>query len=77
MIEYGHLQEPNCIFGGWIQENFTARQVLDNLVSHAEDGSVVPWIATGWEVSEDGRAWTLQLREDVTFTDGTALDAAE
>ncbi|MDN5731924.1 MAG: hypothetical protein L0H42_12255, partial [Yaniella sp.] len=27
-LEYGHLQEPNCIFGGWIQENFTARQVL-------------------------------------------------
>ncbi|HRO30344.1 ABC transporter substrate-binding protein [Citricoccus sp.] len=75
VIEYGHLQEPNCIFGGWIQENFTARQVLDNLVSHTEDGSVVPWIATGWEVSEDGRAWTLRLREDVTFTDGTALDA--
>lgn len=76
VIEYGHLQEPNCIFGGWIQENFTARQVLDNLVSATEDGSVVPWIATGWEVSEDGTVWTLQLREDVHFTDGTPLDAA-
>jgi peptide/nickel transport system substrate-binding protein len=75
VIEYGHLQEPNCIFGGWIQENFTARQVLDNLVSHTEDGSVVPWIATDWGVSGDGRAWTLSLREDVSFTDGTPLDA--
>lgn len=76
VIEYGHLQEPNCIFGGWIQENFTARQVLDNLVSATEDGSVVPWIATGWEVSEDRTVWTLDLRDDVTFTDGTDLDAA-
>ena len=75
VIEYGHLQEPNCIYGGWIQENFTARQVLDNLVSHTEDGSVVPWIATDWDVSDDGLAWTLALRQDVTFTDGTALDA--
>jgi peptide/nickel transport system substrate-binding protein len=75
VIEYGHLQEPNCIFGGWIQENFTARQVLDNLVSHTEDGTVVPWIATDWEVSEDQKVWSLTLREDVRFTDGTPLDA--
>lgn len=75
VIEYGHLQEPNCIYGGWIQENFTARQVLDNLVSATEDGSVVPWIATGWEVSADQKVWTLELREDVHFTDGTPLDA--
>jgi peptide/nickel transport system substrate-binding protein len=76
IIEYGHLQEPNCIFGGWIQENFTARQVLDNLVAATEDGTVVPWIATGWEVSEDRKVWTLSLRDDVHFTDGTPLDAA-
>lgn len=75
VLEYGHLQEPNCIFGGWIQENFTARQVLDNLVSATEDGSVVPWIATEWSVSEDRTVWTLNLRDDVHFTDGTRLDA--
>lgn len=74
-LEYGHLQEPNCIFGGWIQENFTARQVLDNLVSQTEDGDIVPWIATDWEVSDDGLVWTLTLRDDVEFTDGTELDA--
>lgn len=74
-LEYGHLQEPNCIFGGWIQENFTARQVLDNLVSQTDDGDIVPWIATDWEVSDDGLVWTLTLRDDVEFTDGTELDA--
>ena len=74
-LEYGHLQEPNCIFGGWIQENFTARQVLDNLVSQTDDGDIVPWIATDWDVSDDGLVWTLTLRDDVEFTDGTELDA--
>lgn len=74
-LEYGHLQEPNCIFGGWIQENFTARQVLDNLVSQTDDGDIVPWIATDWEVSDDGLVWTLTLRDDVEFTDDTELDA--
>lgn len=76
VLEYGHLQEPNCIFGGWIQENFTARQVLDNLVSATPDGTVVPWIATDWEVSADQKVWTLTLRDDVHFTDGTPLDAS-
>jgi len=75
VLEYGHLQEPNCIYGGWIQENFTARQVLDSLVSQTEDGEIVPWIATDWEVSDDGLVWTLTLRDDVQFTDGTPLDA--
>lgn len=75
ILEYGHLQEPNCIYGGWIQENFTARQVLDNLVSQTEDGQIVEWIATDWEVSDDGLVWTLTLRDDVEFTDGTPLDA--
>lgn len=75
VIEYGHLQEPNCVYGGWIQENFTARQVLDSLVSQTESGEIVPWLATDWQVSEDQLVWTLKLREDVTFTDGTPLDA--
>lgn len=75
IIDYGHLQEPNCIYGGWIQEAFTARQVLDSLVSLTHDGEVVPWIATDWTVSDDQQTWTLELRDDVTFTDGTPLDA--
>lgn len=75
IIEYGHLQEPKCVYGGWIQENFTARQILDSLVSQDEDGEIVPWLATDWEVSEDQLVWTLDLREDVSFTDGTPVDA--
>lgn len=75
IIEYGHLQEPKCVYGGWIQENFTARQILDSLVSQDDDGEIVPWLATDWEVSEDQLVWTLDLREDVSFTDGTPVDA--
>ncbi|MCH8559675.1 ABC transporter substrate-binding protein [Nesterenkonia sp. DZ6] len=75
IIEYGHLQEPLCVYGGWIQETFTSRQILDSLVSQDEDGDVVPWLATNWEVSEDQLVWTLSLREDVSFTDGTPVDA--
>lgn len=38
--------------------------------------SVEPCLARSWKVSDDARTWTFYLRPDVTFTDGTALDAA-
>lgn len=75
VITYAHVQEPPCIFGGWIQQAYISRQVLDGLVTQADDGSVRPWLATDWEVSEDGLTYTFTLKEGVKFTDGTPLDA--
>jgi peptide/nickel transport system substrate-binding protein len=75
-ITYAHVQEPPCIFGGWIQQAYISRQVLDGLVTEDEDGSVKPWLATSWEVSPDGLTYTFTLKPGVTFTDGTPLDAA-
>lgn len=76
VIEYGHEQEPSCAHAGWVQNAYLARQYLDNLVSLADDGSVVPWLATSWDISEDQRTYTFHLKSDVKFTDGTDLDAA-
>jgi peptide/nickel transport system substrate-binding protein len=52
------------------------RQVLDSLVFQEADGSFSPWLAKSWKVSDDGKAYTFELRDDVTFSDGTAFDAA-
>lgn len=73
-IVHAHLQEPPCIFGGWIQQAYLSRQVLDSLVSAGDDGEVVPWLATDWSVSDDQLVWTFTLKDGVTFTDGTPLD---
>lgn len=35
-----------------------------------------PWLASEYTLSDDRRTLTLVLRDDVTFTDGTRLDAA-
>jgi peptide/nickel transport system substrate-binding protein len=75
-IVYGHVQEPPCIFGGWIQQAYISRQVLDGLVTLADDGSVQPWLASVWTVSPDGLKYTFTLKDGVKFTDGTPLDAA-
>jgi peptide/nickel transport system substrate-binding protein len=49
--------------------------VYDPLVWLSPDGEFVPGLATSWEVSEDGLTYTFQLRDDVTFHDGTPFNA--
>lgn len=45
------------------------------LIRLEPDGSLTPALATDWEVSEDGLTITLNLREGVTFHDGTPFNA--
>lgn len=75
-IEYAHQQEPQCVFGGWIEQAYLSYQVIDNLVSLDEDHEVVPWLAESWEESDDGLTWTFILKEGVEFTDGSPLTAS-
>lgn len=74
-ITYVHSQEPPCIWGAWVQEAYLSRQVFDSLVAWDDSGKPVPWLATGWSVSDDRKDVTFTLKDGVEFTDGTALDA--
>jgi len=50
--------------------------VFDLLVRQdAETGAWVPQMAEAIEANDDSSVWTLTLREGVTFSDGTPLDA--
>lgn len=52
------------------------RQVVDSLVDQdAETGEIVPWLAESWETNDDLTEFTFTLRDDVTFSDGSALTA--
>lgn len=52
-------------------------QVFDTLVRYKSGTSEIePGLATSWESNEDKTVWTFQIREGVSFHDGTALDAA-
>jgi len=51
--------------------------VYDVLVRYdAETQAFEPWLAESLEPDTDFTTWTLTLREGVTFSDGTTLDAA-
>ncbi|MGX1791197.1 ABC transporter substrate-binding protein [Bosea sp. NPDC055332] len=52
------------------------RNLVDSLVGQAEDNHFTPWLAERWEVNGDNTVYTFHLRQGVTFSDGTPLDAA-
>lgn len=70
--------EPTCLdphVGGNYPQALLTTQVLEPLVGRDAEGEILPWLATAWEISEDGLTWDFTLAEDVTFTDGTPFDA--
>jgi len=50
--------------------------MYDSLVRVTPKGDIIPWLATKWTVSPDGKSYTFSLRTDVKYHDGTAFDAA-
>jgi ABC-type transport system substrate-binding protein len=44
----------------------------DTLILRKPDGTLAPMLATKWEYNADNTARTVNLRTDVTFSDGTS-----
>src|SRR5690606_30106080 len=51
--------------------------VYDYLVDIDADNELVPRLASGWEVSDDGLTFTFTLAEGVSFHDGSPLRPAD
>lgn len=62
-----HLYAPN--------QMFAQSMVFEPLVKYRSDGSTVPWLARSWTVSEDGRTYRFNLRDDVRFSNGEQFTA--
>ncbi len=56
---------------------YTLDKIFEPLVELQPDGSIEPLLAASYETSDDGLTWTFTLRDDVTFSDGSALDAGD
>jgi len=78
-IVIGMQQEPTVLdptadATAAIDTIFT-HNVYESLTSVTETGEVVPALAESWTVSADGRVFTFNLADNVTFHDGSAFDA--
>lgn len=63
-----HLYTPN--------QMFAQAMVYEPLVRYQHDGTITPWLARSWTLSEDGRIYRFTLRDDVYFSNGEPFDAA-
>jgi peptide/nickel transport system substrate-binding protein len=50
--------------------------ITDKLLYVDPEGKISPWIAESWEQNDDATQYTLHLKDGVTFSDGSPLDAA-
>ena len=51
--------------------------IAESLTSIAKDGSVVPFLAKSWTVSDDGRIYRFTLQEGVKFHNGRVLNSTD
>lgn len=60
----------------WIEHRSIIRNFADSLTDQdPETGKIVGWLASKWEISPDGLAYTFTLRDGVTFSNGKKVDA--
>ncbi|UZX03132.1 ABC transporter substrate-binding protein [Arthrobacter sp. CDRTa11] len=79
LLRIGSLQEPQSYDPAQANEGHQApiyQAVYDTLIKREPDGSLSPMLATSWEPSDGNTTYTLKLRDDVKFSDGTAFDSA-
>jgi peptide/nickel transport system substrate-binding protein len=74
-LEPPHL-DPTAGAAAAIRE-VTYANVFEGLTRFAADGSILPGLAESWEIAPDGLSWVFNLREGVTFHDGTPFTAED
>jgi peptide/nickel transport system substrate-binding protein len=63
--------------GGFYPNGGILNQITDKLTyQNPKTLEIEPWIAESWTVNADATEYTFKIRQDVTFSDSTPLDAA-
>ncbi|MFI7417278.1 TIGR04028 family ABC transporter substrate-binding protein [Nonomuraea sp. NPDC049684] len=79
-LTYLEHQPPTCLYlpaAGFYPNGGILNQITDKLTwQNPQTLEIEPWIATKWEVNDDATEYTFHLRQGVTFSDGSPLDAA-
>ena len=52
------------------------RLIMDGFFGFNDDMEIIPMLAESYEANDDATEYTLHLRQGITFSDGTPMDAA-
>ncbi|MFI7644574.1 TIGR04028 family ABC transporter substrate-binding protein [Micromonospora sp. NPDC049460] len=78
-LVYLEHQPPSCLYlpaAGFYPNGGVLNQLTDKLTwQDPKTLKVEPWVAKSWEVNADATEYTFHLRDGVTFSDGSPLDA--
>jgi peptide/nickel transport system substrate-binding protein len=77
-ITMATVAEPN--FNPWSPTGFVESEpitelLFNGLTAWGKDYQPIPALATDWKASDDGLTWTINLRKDVTWSDGKPFTA--
>ncbi len=78
----GNGEEPNSLdphIAATVSEAHILYALFEGLVSHDPDSpqKIVPGVAATWTVSDDGRKYDFELRDDAKWSDGTPVTAKD
>jgi peptide/nickel transport system substrate-binding protein len=59
----------------WTEKSNVARQVVEYMVETGPDNVTRPYLAEGWEASDDLKSWTFNLRKGVKWSNGDDFGA--
>jgi peptide/nickel transport system substrate-binding protein len=61
---------------GTVTNNFIGL-IYEPLLRYDRQGGLMSWLATSWSMSEDGKLWTFNLRQDVKWHNGDPFTSAD
>lgn len=62
--------------GSWYSNGGILNQITDRLTWQNPGTLVIePWLAESWQINDDATIYTFKIRPDITFSDGSPLDA--
>ena len=63
--------------GSDFSSSISITNIYDTLIFPNPAGGVDPWVAESWDISDDGRTYTFNLRQGVLFHDGSEVQASD